>query len=396
MKILQIHNYYQTSGGEGAVVAAEKALLEQHGHEVEQFCKHSKDIESYSLFAKMAAASGIPHNAKVSKELLRFVSRAKPDVAHVHNIFPLLSPAIYSALFDAGIPVVQTHHNYRLICPNGLLFHGDRICEDCKDGFLHCVKKKCVRENRLFSFLYALAIWRGWRKAVFLKSIKMHIALNGVLRDKLISMGMPESNISLCGNFIFNFAGETSQKDGYFLYLGRLSKEKGLLTLLKSIQMTDASLKIAGTGPIEKSLREYAAEHGLSRDKVDFLGFVRGEEKDRVLKKAKAVIIPSEWHESFPISAVEALAQGTPIIASRLGGLPDLITHGENGFLFTPGDCRQLADLINTLFQTPGLSESMGEKALAGAKKTLGPETHYRRLIEIYLDAINKIKSPQT
>ena len=210
MRILQVHNFYQVPGGECAVVNAEKILLKKAGFEVTQFVKDNQEIDKLAFWGKATMLTRIPYNKKVYGELVSFVKKLKPDVAHIHNIFPLFSPAVYAALNHAGIPVVQTHHNFRMLCPNGLFFCGGKICENCGLDFKASYKKKCVRGNKIFSYLYAKAISKGWETGSFVNHITLHIALNRFFANKLIRSGIPNENIRICGNFVINFADKVT------------------------------------------------------------------------------------------------------------------------------------------------------------------------------------------
>ena len=385
MKILQIHNFYQVPGGECAVVRAEKALLEAAGHAVCQFARDSTSIDGLSLYGKIAMLRRIPQNPSVDKEVLSTVNQFHPDVAHVHNIFPLLSPSVYAALRKAGVPVVQTHHNFRVLCPNGLFFNHGRICEACLESLTACCKNRCVKGSRILSALYARAIYRGWQAGAFSSDITMHIALNPFFKAKLTNGGVPPEAIRVCGNFVSSFSDQTAVKENYFLFLGRLSTEKGLFTLLQASRQTMATIKIAGTGPLYTEIARFIEQHGLKN--VELLGFVDGDRKIDLIRKSIAVVIPSQWYENFPIAGVEAQAQGTPVLASRIGGMPSVVAHGESGYLFEPGNEGELAGLLNKLAGSPELVRQLSDQSLQRAKSLFTPEIHCRRLLEIYAEA---------
>lgn len=392
MRVLQVHNFYQVPGGECAVVRAEKVLLESGGHKVGRFTRDSTAINGFSWAKKARMLAGIPNNCAIGGGVQAAIRRFRPDVAHVHNVFPMLSPAVYTALHRAGVPVVQTHHNFRVLCPNGLFFTDGRVCESCLNSLSACIRKKCIKGSRILSGLYARAIFRGWRRRVFTRDIALHIALNPFFAQKLARGGIPESAIRVCGNFVSTFADRAAGKEGYFLYLGRLSPEKGLLTLLEAARRVHASVKVAGTGPMEKEIRRYIADNHLGR--VELLGFVKGERKSELVRKSLAVVIPSEWYENFPISAVEAQALGTPVIASRIGGLPEIVAHGKTGYLFQPGNTAELTGLLERMGAAPDLVRQMSVQSLQRAKALFSPETHLQRLLEIYEEAVQRTQSP--
>lgn len=384
MRILQVHNFYRIPGGECSVVRAEQRLLAMHGHEVELFSADSGETVDYTFARKAMALMQIPYSFVEARRLERLVRRLKPDVAHIHNVFPILSPSVYQTLRRCRIPVVQTIHNFRFLCPNGLFFTHGHVCRECTTaGFRAAVRYRCVRDSRVISALYAAAIGLAWRTGNLPGSIDRYVALNKFGADLLSGNGIPQERIRICGNFVWDFAPTPPTKKPYFLYLGRLSPEKGLRTLMAAIKRTTGiALRIAGTGPLEAELRDYAS--GELADRVTFSGFVTGESKNSLVAQAIATIVPSEWYENFPISVVESLAAGTPVIASRIGGLPEMIEHGSSGMLVEAGNVDELATAISMLAANEGVRKRMSAAALASARSRFGPESHYEQLIGIY------------
>jgi len=389
MRILQIHNFYKTPGGECSVVRAEKKLLETYGHDVFQFTADSREIDDYSLIRKGLFYLQIPYNLQIRRKLSRFIAENKPDIAHVHNVFPLQSPSVYSTLKKYKIPVVQTIHNFRFLCPNGKFFIQDMVCEDCQhQGFFSSVRKKCMHDSRSTSLLYATAISMAWKSGNLSRNIDRYIALNHFTAEKFIAAGVPPGKISICGNFCENISEAPALKKSYILYLGRLSSEKGIRTLLKAMQKTsNVTLKIAGVGPLLEKLKQYAKANPFL--KLEFMGFVNGEEKNKLVREALATVIPSEYYENFPISVLESLALGTPVIASRIGGLPEIVEHGRTGLLFTAGNADELAAHIATLANNESKTNEIAAEALETSRIRFGPATHYVKLMEIYSDSIN-------
>jgi glycosyltransferase involved in cell wall biosynthesis len=386
MRVLQIHNYYRAYGGECRMVDTERTLLEDAGHDVVPFTRASRSIDAWPAAKKMGLLGAIPRNPRAAAQLRRLIRSHKPDVAHVHNLFPMLSPAIYEALAEAGLPTVQTHHNYRSLCPNGLFYIDGQICTRCRRGFHHAVVHRCVRRSRLISLCYAWAIHRAWKRGSFRHGIGIHIALNRFFGRQLIQAGIPERRIRICGNFVTVFATAVGHKDDYFLYLGRLSPEKGLTTLIEAVQRAGVNLKIAGTGPLEAQLKAQAARKHPNQ--VTFLGHVNGRRKLDLIRRSCFSVVPSEWFEAFGLSAAESLANGTPVIASRIGGLTEVVEDGVSGFLFAPGDAGDLAAKLRQVRQDPQMALQMGRQALRRAREKLSPETHAQRLVAIYQEVI--------
>lgn len=393
MRILQIHNYYKIFGGECSVVQSENSLLRNDNKKIQEFTFNNNTIDNFSYFKKLISFLQIPFNFNSIRSLNSFLKNKIFDVAHVHNIFPLLSPSVYGVLKKHKIPVIQTIHNYRFLCPNGQFFINDQICEDClHKGLYRCVKKKCMRDSLGTSAMYAAAVGLAWRTRNFPDNIDLFIALNRFGKEKFIQGGVPAEKIRICGNFIDHIAEQPETKGNYVLYLGRLSREKGLQTLFKSMQMLPphVRLKVAGSGPLESELKDFAARH--LGDKIEFLGFVSGEEKTRLISNALCMVVPSEWYENFPISVVESLSLGTPVIASRMGGLPEMIEHQKTGLLFTAGDANELAQQILNIYSDPELTKAMSKAAIETARVRFSKETHLKELMSIYEEAISMNK----
>ena len=391
MKVLQVHNFYKIPGGECSVVRAERQLLIKHGNTVDQFICDSASIDNSGLPGKIRLFLGIPYNRRIYKKMMATIKANKPDVAHVHNVFPMMSPSIYAALRRSGIPVVQTLHNYRFLCPNGQFFVDGAVCEDCQTkGFMSAVRKSCVRGSSITSMMYALAISRAWKTGVLPNAIAKFIALNNFVADKMVAGGVPRQKIAICGNYIESTAASVADKHGYILYLGRLSAEKGVATLIKSLSLIDGVvLKVAGSGPDEKNLQSKALE--LNGARVEFLGHISGAEKQRIVAEALCMVVPSEWYENFPISVVESMSLGTPVVASKIGGLPDMIEHGVNGMLFEAGNHVDLANCLRSIIENKELASKMAEQSINTAISKFGAEEHYRQLNAIYKDAITAI-----
>jgi glycosyltransferase involved in cell wall biosynthesis len=390
MKVVQIHNFYKDRGGECGVVEAQRRLLEEHGNIVLQFAADSGEIGRMPLLQQGLNYLQIPWNSGVAQRLFNFVHKHRPDVAHVHNVFPLFSPSVYQALSQAGVPVVQTVHNYRFLCPNGLFYINGEVCEACQDnGYWEAVRNRCMHGNVATSALYAAAIAWGWRSGIFQSCIDRHIALNAFVAGKLMAAGVPEEKIHICGNFVGEFAEVTAAKKRYALYLGRLSSEKGLTTLLAAARLVpELSLKIAGTGPLEDNLRRLIDEPDMGH--IELIGYVSGEIKRCLIAEALCTVVPSECYENFPLSLAESLSLGTPVIASRIGGLPELIEHHRTGLLFSAGNVEALADCLRWMSRNASDAREMAAIALVTARERFSPQRHFEQLMEIYDDTVSE------
>lgn len=387
MKILLCHNFYQQKGGEDVAVLALKALLEQRGHQVILFTADNREIERYTCLQKIGFFPRTLFSVRTYRDLRQIAAREKPDIAHVHNVFPLLSPSVYIALNQSGVPIVQTIHNYRFMCLNGLFLREGRICEHCKSGkFFSGFRFKCYRDSHLLSGLYAIAIGYHRRWGTF-KRIDRFIALSAFSAEQLVESGVAvPSKISILEHFLpaplpeyrrNNFA------DPYVCYVGRLSHEKGIFTLLEALRrMQGLQLKILGTGPLSEEIKSYIRDHQLNN--IELLGFVNGDEKYRILHGALCCVVPSECYEHFPLAVLESAAVGIPIVASRIGGLPKIVSEGETGFLFTPGSSGELRDKLELLMVKSETALLMGQQARQLSETRYSADVHYEALINIY------------
>lgn len=367
----------------------EHLLLKQYGEDVHLYAKRSNEIDGYGWWRRIRTLQQVPLNRAIVRELTDLVRRLRPEVAHVHNVFPMISVGVYDALHALGIPVVQTVHNYRFLCPNGTSFVGGKVCEDCTTtDFGPCVRKKCMRGSRIVSHYYARAISRGWSADIFSSAVTRFLALNEFTAGRLERAGIARSSIRICPNFVTAPPmRETDRKEPFALYLGRLSEEKGLWTLLKAAEMLPAGarLVIAGTGPQETVLRRHVDSR--LRGMVSFAGYVSGEEKFELIRRAACVVVPSEWYENCPISVLEALACGTAVVASAIGGLPELVRNGETGRLFDPGSVEQLAGALRGYIENLQVAVDHGVAARRLASEQFSGEIHYRGLRAAYEDA---------
>jgi glycosyltransferase involved in cell wall biosynthesis len=385
MKVLLVHSAYQQFGGEDSVVRAETELLEKHGDEVYRYTRHNDEIKQFGLVDKAAFLSQTVYSWKTSGELEDVVRRFRPDVAFIHNVYPLISPSAYYKLHALGVPTVQVLHNFRPYCPNGLYYTQGKICEACKGGnYLNAVRKRCYKNSYAFSGLYALTLGLN-RLGGMAKKISGFICLTDFFRIKMREVGVPDSKLFVRPNFVYAPAlpADETPGNGYVLFMGRLSTEKGCWTLIRAFEgLPQVSLKIMGTGPLEKELRDYVREKGLRN--VEFLGFKTGAEKWEILRNSLCLVLPSEWYENFPVTVLEAFMACKPVIAARLGGLPYIVEEGKSGLLFEAENVGELAQRIQSLVDHPAEAARMGECARQLSETKYGPEQGYRNLMEIF------------
>lgn len=383
IRVLLVHNAYQHKGGEDTVVEAEVALLRSKGHEVELFVRHNDAIVN---MPRVAVVAQTVWSRPVSHDFDRVVNDFKPDVVHVHNTFPLISPAIYWAAKRHQIPVVQTLHNFRLMCPQAMFLRNNQVCEDClgtlpwRGALRGCYRNSKVQSSVLAGMLTihrALGTWRN--------KVTRYIALNDFCRRKFIEGGLPAKRLVVKPNFVDFPAPPTCQRQG-FLFVGRLSVEKGIQVLVDAaLKLPDLDLKVAGTGP---------EEHLLARaPQLKPLGALSGDQVREQMSQSQALVIPSIWYENFPRTIVEAFGCGLLVIASRIGALADIVQDGVTGLLFNPGDADDLAAKMQWARDNPEQMAIMGLNARALYESQFTAEINYQQLIAIYTDAINEVKT---
>lgn len=382
LRILLAHNAYQQRGGEDAVVEDELALLRSRGHVVETYFRHNDEIKEAS---RIKTASQTTWSFKTRDEVTARILDFKPDLIHVHNTFPLISPAIYWVADRLGVPVVQTLHNFRLMCLNALFLREGKVCEDCMGHVpWRGVARACYRGSRTASATLAgmLLLHRGL--GTYQNKVTRYIALNEFCRGKFIEGGLPADRVVVKPNFVDFDLPEPGARAG-LLFVGRLSVEKGVATLAQAMTLLpDAKLRVAGDGPEAGLLGGMA---GVAR-----LGSQPGETVRHEMSRAMALVVPSICYENFPRTIAEAFASGLPVIASRIGALADIVRDGETGLLFEPDDPRDLADKMAWALANPAQMAEMGRKARAQYEVEFSAEVNYRRLMEIY-DGVLEQKS---
>ncbi len=383
--ILSVHNYYQQPGGEDEVFASEARLLEQNGHRVIRYVDHNARVGVGGLSTARDAVW-----SRKSFHRLRSAAEGEPDVAHFHNTFPLVSPSAYYAMRQMGVPVVQTLHNYRLLCPASTFQRGGSVCEACLESgsWLPAIRHRCYRENRSATTAVAamLAIHRGAR--TWQRMVNAYIALSDFARRKFIEGGLPPERITVKPNFLSSDPGQGAGEGGYALFVGRLSEEKGVRLLAQAWEkLPGIPLKVAGQGPLD-NLR-WPAE-------VTVLGHQPRERIFSLMRAARVLVFPSIWYECSPMTIIEAFACGLPVIGSNLGSVPEYVSHRRTGLLFKSGDAGDLAHNVQCAFENPESLSAMRFAARAEYELKYTPERNYRMLMDIYAMALGKapIESP--
>jgi len=385
MKVLLCHTRYQQRGGEDEVYDSEAQTLEEHGHAVVRFLRHNDVL---SGMGKLEAAGRTVWNPEVYHDLRGLIRRERPDVMHVTNTFPLISPAAHYAARAEGVPVVQALHNYRFLCPSALFLRDGKVCESClgKSVPWPAVQHKCYRESRAATAaVAALSVahrWLGtWRRAV-----DLYFTLTEFAKRKFVEGGFDPDRIVVKPNCVHPTPEPGDGKGGYAVFVARLSAEKGLDTLLDAWakMARPVRLKVIGDGPLAERVRAAASVD----PRIEYLGRLPLSQVLEVIGGAECLVMPSVWYETFGRTIIEAYAKGTPVIASRLGAMAELVDEGRTGLLFTPGDSAALVEAVERLLADPDALSRMRPAARREFETKYTAETNYRQLIDIYDRAI--------
>jgi glycosyltransferase involved in cell wall biosynthesis len=384
MRILIIHNKYLQYGGEDAVVTAESNLLRRHGIDVRKYERDNRDIADLS---SLRVAADTIWSRRSSREVGALLDRLRVDVVHCHNTFPLVSPSVYRAAADRGIPVVQSLHNFRLMCPQAFLLRNDKPCEDCLGklpwrGVMH----RCYRGSAAQSAILLAMVGVNRALGTYEKPVTRYVALNEFCRKKFIQSGLPAERIVVKPNFVDLPQVRLDSPRSGALFVGRLSREKGVYTIadaFRTLRSSHATLHAIGDGP------DAAALSGIQG--VHLHGPKPSVEIYDAMARAAYLLMPSIWYENFPRVLVEAFACGLPVITSRLGAMAELVQDGHTGLLVEPGNAVDLADKIGWAQTHPAEMREMGLAARRHYENNYTGEANFSRLSAIYREAIMEV-----
>lgn len=381
MNILLAHNYYQQPGGEDTCFAAEAKLLRDNGHNVICHIEDNKKINNSSYFSLSAKALW---NKSSYLKIKKIVKDNKIDIAHFHNTLPLISPAAYYAARSEGAAVVQTLHNYRLICPSGIMMRDNEVCAACagKAVAWPAILHACYRGDRVASTVVTTMLAAHKALGTWHRKVDAFIAITEFARQRLVDGGVSDRLITVKPNFIDPDPGISTQSEGYALFLGRLTREKGIETLLAAWEQLPPSiaLKIVGDGPLRDVVEKAAADNPA----IEFLGQVEREQVFALLEKCAFLVFPSEWFETFGLVAVEAFAKGKPVVASRLGAMAEIIEDHRTGLHFDPGDVPDLAEKVRWATDHADDMKAYGRNARHTYLERFSAEKNYAELLAIY------------
>lgn len=382
MRLLSVHNTYQIRGGEDESRESEEKLLREYGHTVDVYEETNDRIQEFNA-AQLAIRT--VWSQETYRNIRAQLKRQPYDIIHVQNFFPLISPAVHYAAKKSGVPVVQTLRNYRLLCPNALFFRDGKVCEDCLGkaipypGVLH----SCYRENTAASAAVAAMITAHKALRTWTTTVDLFITLTEFSRQKFIEGGLPADKIVVKPNFVYPDPGVGTGKGNYALYVGRLSVEKGIDTLIKAWEQLDIEipLKIVGDGPLLDQVEQAARR----LPQIEPLGRRPLAEVHSLMGEATCLIFPSKWYETFGRVAVESFAKGTPVVASKIGAIAELVDSGKTGVHFEPGNSSDLASKVTQLWCSRAeQTDSMRTAARATFEKKFTPAQNYRFMMDIY------------
>lgn len=385
MRILTVHSKYQVRGGEDECLEGEHAILAEQGHETRYLIFDNSRISGWNVCSTALHATW---SQSAYRRVLSEIRAWRPDVLAVHNFFPLASPSVCYAGSRARIPVVQTLHNYRIICPGSTLLRDGRICEDCTKSALPWpgVLHGCYRSSRLGTLAVATMITVHRTLATWQRRVTVFVARTEFARRKFVAAGLPAHRIIVKPDFVPFDLGPGSGDGDYLLYAGRLSVEKGVATLLEAWKRADTTgrLIIVGEGPLAERVQHEAR----MSNSVVYLGKRLLLEVYELMGRARAVVLPSVWYEMFGRTIIEAFCRGTPVVTSNIGSMLEMVTHGKTGWLVPPSDPIALSAALHSAMDPNQETGSMRTAARQAYEAKYTREQNYKQLIAIYERAI--------
>jgi glycosyltransferase involved in cell wall biosynthesis len=400
MRILQVNKYNYLRGGAERYMLSVTKKLEEAGHEVAIFSmQHPKNLPSpwskyfvsrisfneFSLHSYFLAPFRIIYSFEAKRKFKKLLEDFQPDVIHVHNIYNQISPSILPVAKKKGIPVIMHLHDYSLVSPDHQMFCHGKIYTRClAGGYYHCVIDRCHKNSYLKSLLVVIAMYVHRFLKIYERNVDLYIAPSNFMKETCVKAGMNKDKIKVIYNFADTISTEPITSGDYLLFLGRLSEEKGVATLIKAAVLANKPLKIVGTGSEEERLKNLAKK--LNNQLIKFTGFQSGKNLENIILDCRGVVIPSISHDNMPFVLLEALALGKPVIVSNLGGLGELVKTGENGFIFKAGSVENLVEKITELYQVDSIKMGL---AARNSILDLTIDKHIKRIVNIYEEVIH-------
>ncbi|MQW90469.1 glycosyltransferase [Sinorhizobium saheli] len=399
-RLLAINNYFYRRGGAEAVFFDHMSMFGETGWDVVPFAmRHDMNEPSpwsdYFVseieygrrtgpLRKFQQAASVIYSVEAQRNIGRLIERARPSIAHAHNVYHHLSPAIFSTLKSAGIPVAMTVHDLKLACPSYKMLRDGRVCEDCRGGKVYNVlRHRCIKGSVPLSAVVLVETMLHRLLGLYRGKVDRLVVPSRFYLEKLAEWGWPRDKMVNIPNFVDVTAFRSDWQEGdYFVFAGRLAPEKGLATLIRAAALSKQRLILAGTGPEERPLRELAA--GLRAD-VTFAGYLSGESLHRLIGESRALVLPSEWYENAPISVLETYALQRPVIGAAIGGIPEMVREGETGMLARSGAVEELASALGAMAAlTPAARARMGAAGRAWIASEFSAAAYRERTLDLY------------
>jgi len=410
VQVLLANKFFFEKGGAEKSLFETARLLQAHGHQTRFFAmRHARnlpcadarhfvsevDYEDRSLRMRLKSGARMLYSLEAARKLSGLLDDARIDIAHLNNIYHQLSPSILRTLRRRGVPMVMSLRDYKVVCGSYQMLAHDRPCEACRGGHhLQATLKRCVKDSLAASVLTTVEMTLHHRVLGLYGLVDVFISPSAFLKDKVREMGFPGEVVHLP-----NFVGGLEQVLPQYgsaaprlVYSGRLGREKGLATLVRAVKGLPLRLEIIGEGPERGPLEALVRQQGL--DNVAFAGYLSGDALQERVRAAAAVVVPSQWYENNPRSVIEAFALGKPVIGARIGGIPELVRHGDTGLTFTPGDVQALRGCIDELLAHPARAADMGRRGRELVETELSPARHYAGLMQVYARAIGRHRPP--
>jgi glycosyltransferase involved in cell wall biosynthesis len=388
MRVLVGHNFYLESGGEDAVFKTEVAMLKKYGHEVYVYERSNKEIKK-GLFLRIKQLFSLCWSKSSYDEIRSIIRTFKPSVAHFHNTFFMMTPSVFDACRDEGVPVVVSLHNFRLVCANGLFLREGKVCQLCHSkSQINGILSRCYRKSFFLSALVANMIRYHWKRLTWINKVDRFIVASEFTGKQFVNLGIPADKIMLKPHFVEGSVDSKAKIDGhYMLYAGRLSEEKGIEVLLRAwSELQDIPLYIVGSGPMRGYMDDFIAKGNYTN--IHVLGFLDKKNYEEVFSNASALIVPSLCYENFPRVVVEAYSKGIAVIASKLGSLQEIVHEGQTGALFTCGNPEDLRRCVKYVWNENRYLE-LGQKAKIFFSEQFTEYLNYTKILNIYEHAIN-------
>ena len=406
MKIILINKYLYPKGGDARITIDTGNLLSRMGHEViywgmeapenpvfpfrKYFVSHVDYNQPSSLFRQFKLLLNILYSLEARDKIDALLKKVRPDIVHLGNFAHQISPSILNVFKEHNIPMVMTLHDYKMVCASYQMLAGGKPCENCRNGrYYWCLIQKCTKRSYTKSLLNTIEMYLHHKVLHIYDLIDICIPSSQFMEEKLKKMGFRNKMVRL-PNFldVNKYEPQYEWRDRTICYFGRVSEEKGIITLIEAMKGLDLKLKIIGDGPIKESLQAKVKTEKMTN--IIFLGFRSGKELEHEIRNSMIVVLPSIWYENYPRSVIEAFALGKPVIGARIGGIPELVRDSETGLTFEPGNAADLRGTILSLLKARGKIVEMGKTARAFVEEELNPEKHYQVLMQIYMEAINR------